>query len=134
MIPQYMIDTDTFIYIKNHRPPQVLARFSRMDVGVTGISVITYGELFRGAERSEHCKQNHRVLQQLIKYIPVQPMPEDTGLFYGQIRTALEKRGQVIGANDLWIAAHALAMNLTLVTNNTQEFKRIKRLKIENWI
>ncbi len=131
---QFMIDTDTFIYIKNHRPPQVLARFSTMKVGEMAISVITYGELYRGVERSEHREQNLAVLQQLIKYIPVQPLPENSGLIYGKIRNALEKKGQVIGGNDLWIAAHALAMNLTLVTNNTQEFKRIEGLTIENWV
>jgi len=134
MTAQYLIDTDTFIYIKNHRPPQVLQRFSNMKAGSVAISVISYGELFRGCERSDFAKKNHSRLQQLIQFIPVYELPEDAGAHYGKLRTNLEKKGSIIGANDMWIAAHALALNLTLITNNTKEFSRVDGLSIENWV
>lgn len=134
MTVRYLIDTDTFIYIKNHRPPQVLQRFSNMEAGSVAISVISYGELFRGCERSDFVQKNHNRLQQLIKHIPVQELPEDAGVHYGKLRTSLEKRGNIIGANDMWIAAHAQALNLTLITNNTKEFSRVDGLNIENWV
>lgn len=134
MTPRYIIDTDTFIYIKNYRPPQVFERFRILKAGTVGISVITYGELFRGAERSEFKRRNHEKLKALIHSVPVQPMPEDTGLHYGRIRYELEKAGNIIGNNDLWIAAHALALDVTLITNNTSEFSRVDGLSIENWV
>lgn len=131
---QYLMDTDTFIYTKNHHPPQVLERFKSLKPGAVGISVISYGELVRGAERSEYKAQNHKILEQLFKYIPIQAMPESAGFYYGKIRSSLERQGNIIGGNDLWIAAHALALDLTLVTNNAKEFNRIGNLKIENWV
>ena len=130
----YLIDTDTFIYIKNHRPPHVMKHFSSLEIGTVAISVVSYGELFRGCERSHFKKKNHEQLRQLIQFIPVQPLPVNTGMEYGKLRTLLEKQGNIIGANDLWIAAHALALNLTLVTNNTKEFSRVDGLRIENWV
>jgi tRNA(fMet)-specific endonuclease VapC len=131
---QYFLDTDTVIYIKNHHPPQVLERFSVLKPGAVGISVITYGELIRGAERSDYKQRNHQKLKQIIEIIPVHSMPQDTGLHYGEIRFDLEKSGRIIGNNDLWIAAHARAMGVTVVTNNTKEFCRVENLSIENWV
>ena len=131
---QYLLDTDTVIYIKNHRPPQVLKRFTELKPGTMGISVITYGELVRGAERSNYKQQNHEKLEKIIDIIPVQPMHQDAGFLYGEIRTGLEKQGNIIGNNDLWIAAHAVALGVTLVTNNTKEFSRVSGLSIENWV
>jgi len=130
----YFLDTDTVIYIKNNHPPQVLERFNTLKPGVIGISVITYGELIRGTERSHYKQQNHEKLKQIIEIIPVQPMPEGAGWHYGEIRSDLEKSGRIIGNNDLWIAAHARAMGVTVVTNNTKEFSRVKNLSIENWV
>ena len=69
-----------------------------------------------------------------MSLIHVMPLPAEAGPFYGAIRAALSVRGEMIGANDLWIAAHARAMDLTLVTNNEREFKRVAGLKIQNWI
>lgn len=131
---RYLIDTDTFIYIKNHRPPQVLERFTSLEVGSVGISVITYGELYRGCERSHFKQENHEKLKQLIDMIPVQAMPQNTGAYYGKVRSEFESQGRIIGNNDLWIAAHALALEITLITNNTKEFNRVEGLSIENWV
>ena len=131
---QYLINTDTFIYIKNHRPPQVLERFHTLKTGSSAISVITYGELFRGCERSDFKQRNHDRLKQLIHSISVQALPIEVGAIYGKLRTELEKQGNIIGGNDMWIAAHALSLGLTLITTNTQEFSRVDGLKIENWV
>ena len=130
----YLIDTDTFIYIRNHRPPHVMEYFNSLEVGTVGISVVSYGELFRGCERSDFKQKNHDQLKQLIQFIPVQSLPINAGIEYGVLRTSLEKQGNIIGANDLWIAAHAMALDLTLVTNNTREFSRVEGLRIENWV
>ncbi len=73
-------------------------------------------------------------LDGFISYVPIVPMHPDCGQHDGEIRSDLEKRGLTISENDFWIAAHALALNLTLVTNNTREFERIPHLKIENWV
>ena len=73
-------------------------------------------------------------MNRFIELIPVQTMPIDTGIHYGEIRTFLEKEGKVIGNNDLWIAAHARAINVTLITNNTNEFSRVVGLSQENWV
>ncbi len=131
---RYMIDTDTFIYIKNRKPPEVLERFSSMPLSSICISVITYGELFNGCEKSQEQRKNHKKLAQLIKLIPVQIMTADVGIHYGKIRASLEKSGTVIGNNDHWIAAHARTMKLRLVTNNTHEFSRVPDLVLENWV
>ncbi len=131
---RYLLDTDTFICIRNHRPPQVLKHFNLLEPGSIGISVITYGELIRGVERSEHKKINYEKLNQFVELIPVQTMSEETAIHYGEIRTALEKTGKVIGNNDLWIAAHARVMGVILITNNIKEFSRVNNLTLENWV
>ncbi len=131
---QYFLDTETIIYINNHRPPHVLEHFKSLKPGTVGISVITYGELIRGAERSQHKQQNHQKLKQLFDLIPVHSMPKNTGQHYGEIRSSLEKTGSVIGNNDRWIAAHAQAIGVTVVTNKTREFSRVETLNIENWV
>jgi tRNA(fMet)-specific endonuclease VapC len=61
------------------------------------------------------------------------PMDSEVAKFYSKVRVDLERSGQIIGANDLWIAAHCLQLGLTLVTNNEREFSRIPNLPIENW-
>ncbi len=95
--------------------------------------MITYGELWRGVQKSQQRERNLAALMQLVSILPVTPLPIETGRYYGQIRATLERSGTPIGNNDLWIAAHALAENLILVTNNEREFARISDLRIENW-
>lgn len=132
--PLFMLDTNICIYIHRQKPPSVLARFDSLKPGQAVISVITWGELLHGAAKSQKTKQVLSLLIEFSALIPVLPMPPESGNTYGQARADLEKCGLIIGNNDLWIAAHALAENLTLVTNNTREFERIPNLKIENWI
>lgn len=97
------------------------------------ISVITFGELAYGVAKSEFRAKATEQLEELVGLLPVLPMPPAAGQVYGAIRAELEARGEMIGNNDLWIAAHARAAELILITNNAQEFRRIKGLKIENW-
>ncbi len=131
--PKYMLDTNICIYIQRQAPPSVLARFQTLSPGQTVISVVTWGELLYGAAKSQKTRQVRKVLDAFTSLVPVLPMPPECGVHYGNARAELEKRGQSIGNNDLWIAAHALASGLTLITNNIREFTRIPALTVENW-
>lgn len=133
-MPRYLLDTNICIYIKNHRPAEVLARFSKLPPGKVAMSVITYGELCFGAERSSKPKESRHILGQLIALIPVLPLDETVSAHYGKIRQHLQASGKSIGNNDLWIAAHALASKLIMITNNVTEFERVPGLRVENWV
>ena len=130
---RYMLDTNMCIYLRQNRPPEVTTRFRQMRHGDAVLSVITYGELLYGAERSQHRTRALESLARLVSLLPVFPLPEEAVSAYGEIRATLEKRGEMIGGNDLWIAAHAKSTGLTLVTNNEREFKRVPGLKLQNW-
>jgi tRNA(fMet)-specific endonuclease VapC len=133
MTARFLLDTNICIYIRRQRPPEVLARFQRLRPGDAVISVITYGELRYGAEKSQFREQAAAQLSELAGLLPVMELPVQAGDAYGAIRATLETKGEMIGNNDLWIAAHARAAGLTLVTNNEREFRRIQGLKIQNW-
>jgi len=134
MDARFLLDTNICIHIRRQRPPEVLARFQRLKPGEAVLSVITYGELIYGVEKSQFREQATRQLTELEGLIPVMELPLQAGQFYAAIRAALEAKGETIGNNDLWIAAHAKAAGLTLVTNNEREFRRIQGLKIQNWV
>lgn len=134
MVPRFLLDTNICIYIRRQKPPEVLARFKRLKPGEAVLSVITYGELVYGVEKSQLREQALMRLAELAALLPVMDLPSQTGQFYGAIRAALEAKGETIGNNDLWIAAHARAAGLTLVTNNEHEFRRVEGLKIQNWV
>jgi tRNA(fMet)-specific endonuclease VapC len=133
-MPRYLLDTNICIYIKNHRPAEVLARFSKLPPGKVAMSAVTYGELCCGAKKSSKPKETRQILEHLISLIPVLPLDESVSMHYGKIRQQLQASGKPIGNNDLWIAAHALAGKLILVTNNLAEFERVPGLKVENWV
>jgi tRNA(fMet)-specific endonuclease VapC len=134
MTTRYLLDTNICIYIQRRRPEKVLARFQKIEPGDAAISVITWGELLYGAEKSRQRKKALQLLEEFRTFVPVLPMPDTAGNKYGIIRASLESHGQPIGNNDLWIAAHAKAAELTIVTNNEREFQRIPGLKIQNWV
>ena len=133
MNPRFLLDTNICIYIRRRRPPEILQRFRRLQVGEAAISVITFGELIYGAEKSEQREAAMRQLEELASLLPVLPLPADAGRRYGALRAELEAGGRVIGNNDLWIAAHAKAAKLILITNNEREFKRVSGLEVQNW-
>jgi tRNA(fMet)-specific endonuclease VapC len=130
----YLLDTNICIYIKNNRPAEVLKKFSTLPTGSVGMSVVTYGELCFGASKSTKPNEAMLILQSLTYSIPVLSLDAQTGVVYGEIRQCLKASGRLIGNNDLWIAAHALASDLTLITNNVAEFERVPNLKLENWV
>ena len=133
MSVRYLLDTNICIYIAKRRPPEVANRFERLRPGEVGMSMITYGELLFGAEKSQHPQAVKDRLQRFVELVPVLPLPEESPRHYARIRSELERTGTPIGANDLWIAAHALASGLILVSNNLREFSRVTGLSAENW-
>src|SRR3990167_4799090 len=128
---RYLLDTNICIYISKKKPTSVLERFRQISVDEIGMSLITYSELLFGAEKSNQAECALKIIEELSLMIPPLPLPLDVGKHYAKIRTTLEKQGNIIGNNDLWIAAHAMAINAILVTNNVNEFARIKSLSIE---
>lgn len=134
MPPRYMLDTNIVIFIRRERPQAVLERFRVFQPGEAVISMVTYGELLYGAQKSRERERAEIILAKFISMVPVLGMgAQSVATAYGAIRADLEKRGNVIGGNDLWIAAHALAEGLTLVTNNVGEFARVSGLPVEDW-
>jgi len=128
----YLLDTDICIYGRGLQP-KVVARLEQVEEGDAAISVVTYGELLFGCAKSPAPQQALLRLNLFVSRIQALPLPVEAAPVYGQIRNELERQGKRIGPNDLWIAAHALASDLILVTNNEREFRRIDGLKIENW-
>lgn len=133
MEPRFLLDTNICIYIRQERPESVLRRFRRLRPGEAVLSVITYGELIYGAAKSSQRDAALERLRELVHWLPALPLPETAAEAYGNIRADLAAKGEMIGNNDLWIAAHALASGLTLVTNNEKEFRRVRGLKLQNW-
>jgi len=130
---RYMLDTDICIYMTKRQPPGLLKRLQRLSPGQAVLSVITFGELEFGAAKSQAQERARKVLDELTSLLPVRPLPAEAAGHYGQIRAELETKGRPIGNNDLWIAAHARAEDLVLVTHNLGEFKRVPRLRVESW-
>lgn len=134
MTKSYLLDTNICIYISKNKPIQVLNHFKKLSIGQVCMSIITYGELYYGACKSQNPKAAILNLENLSQFIPYLPVDFTCSIQYGQVRSFLEKRGNVIGNNDMWIAAHAISLNKILVTNNIKEFERVPHLKLENWV
>jgi tRNA(fMet)-specific endonuclease VapC len=130
---EYMLDTDISSYIMKRSHDPVLRRLQDVPIGAVYISVITKSELLFGVEGSPRRQQDYAALNEYLRHVEVLDFPDEAALHYAQIRAALKSRGTMIGANDLFIAAHARSLELTLVTNNTEEFGRVQDLNIENW-
>lgn len=130
---RYLLDTNICIYIAKRKPKPVLSRLEQMRSGDLGMSVVTYLELVCGAWKSRQLEADLAKIEQLQRIIPVQPLDAGVARHYGRLRAELEQKGSPIGAYDLLIAAHALSLGLTLVTNNLREFSRLPGLRVENW-
>lgn len=133
MDTRYLLDTNICIYIRQKKPTELLHRFQKVGAGEAAISIVTYGELLYGAEKSVHRTAALERLRELVHFLPALPLPDLAAHAYGKIRAELETKGEMIGNNDLWIAAHAQASSLVLVTNNEREFRRVRGLRVENW-
>lgn len=134
MAQRYLLDTNICIYIAKYNPPAVRERFAQHSASELAMSVITLGELRFGAEKSQSKEKALIVINDLTNLISIEEIPETVAEHYGQIRAELQRSGQIIGNNDLWIAAHARSQDWVLVTNNEKEFSRVNDLKVENWV
>ena len=135
MPTQYLLDTNICIYITKHQPEIVCQHFEKhLPDSNIFISVITLGELRFGAQKSQWKDKAFKVIDELTSIIPVIDLDEKTADHYAQIRKELAVQGQMIGNNDLWLAAHARANNWIMVTNNEKEFLRVDGLRVENWV
>ena len=131
---RWMLDTNTCIYTMKHHPPQVRERLRGVAIGEVGISAIVLAELRFGIQKSRRQQENTAALADFLTFCLVLDWPQEAAELYAQIRDALEISGMPIGANDMLIAAHAMSLNCTLVTNNRAEFDRVAGLATDNWI
>ena len=128
----YMLDTNICIYVINARPPTVLARFRQERLGTIGVSSVTAAELAFGVVKSGSTR-NREALEMFLAPLDVMPFDVLAIWHYGELRAGLGRRGLPVGALDTMIAAHALASNTILVTNNTREFARVPGLRLIYW-
>ena len=133
---RYMLDTNTVVYVLNARPHHqaVIERFRQEDARDMVVSSITLAELRYGIEKSVQRETNRSALRRLLGALNVAPFEERAADRYGAVRAHLEADGQSIGPLDTLIAAHALCLDLILVTNNMREFSRVHGLRVENWV
>lgn len=128
----YLIDTDIIIYsLKNQ--PNVQNNFRLHSNDIKTISVITYGELALGAKKSRDRQKNMATVRRLSELFPVIDVTKSIMESFAELKAELQRQGNIIEDMDLIIAATAITMNYTLVTNNEKHFSRIPGLKIENW-
>lgn len=130
----YLLDTNICIYTMKHHPPAVRERLLAIPPDAVAISAIVLAELRHGIAKSQQQERNEGALADFLHFCQVLDWPETASNAYADIRATLEPQGQIIGANDLLIAAHALHLGATLVTNNLKEFERIPNLLLENWV
>ena len=130
---KYMLDTNIVIYVLKRRPIQVLDIFNQ-NINRMAISSITLSELIYGAEKSQNISKNLEAIEDFISHMEVLSYDQKTSQAYGQIKAKLENNGEMIGENDIHIAAHAISQGLILVTNNLNEFRRVSNLSLENWV
>jgi tRNA(fMet)-specific endonuclease VapC len=130
---KYLLDSNIVIYVLKRRPKEVLDIFNT-NASRMAISTITLSELMYGAEKSINIDKNLEAVEEFVSHLEVLPYDAKASQHYGQIKAALEKKGQIIGENDIHIAAHAISHGLILVSNNVREFKRVPNLALENWV
>lgn len=131
---KYMLNTNICIGLIRHKPQSLIERLTACDPGEVGVSVITVAELAHGAQKSNKVEENMSALEQFLLPLKVIDFDQRASATYGYVRAFLEREGKVIGSMDLLIGAHALSLNIVLITNNTGEFKRIPNLNIEDWM
>lgn len=131
----FMLDTDTCIFLMRGDSPAMAAKVQSVPLQQQVMSAVTFAELSYGVQASAAAKrkQNQSVLDSLVLHLAVLDWPQDAAKHYAEIRADLKKRGAQLGAADLMIAAHARAMGAIVVTNNVNDFERVKGLAVENW-
>ncbi len=129
-----LLDTNICIYVIKRRPAAVRVRFEEHEVGDVGLSSVTLSELSYGVAKSRAEDRNREALERFLAPLEIVDYGPAAAAAYGTIRAQLERRGEPIGAMDLMIAAHAMSLGVTLVTNNLREFERVEGLTVENWV
>lgn len=130
---KYLLDTNIVIYVLKRRPTEVLEIFNK-NANRMAISSITLSELIYGSEKSQNVDKNLEAIEEFISHLDVLPYDAKASQHYGQIKVTLEKKGEIIGENDIHIAAHAISQGLILVSNNLKEFRRVPNLALESWV
>ena len=130
----YMLDTDTCAFVLRRSSEVLLERIQRVPIERQMISMVTLAELLHGVLESSKKKANRTGVDAFVRHVTVKDWSRDAAEHYAEIRADLKKKGQMIGANDLMIAAHARSLDATVVTNNVKNFGRVKGLKVENWM
>jgi tRNA(fMet)-specific endonuclease VapC len=130
---RWMLDTNVCIYLIREQPASVLDRFAAHSVGDIGVSVITLAELEYGVAKSSRPARNRAALEQFVSPLEVGSFDREATAVYGRVRTMLEKKGQPIASMDLLIAAHAISLDVPLITHNVKEFGKVPGLRIEDW-
>lgn len=130
---KYMLDTNICIFIIKHKPESVIRKFMELEPGDICVSSITYAELSHGVEKSQAKEKNRIALMAFLSEIVIVPFDEMAAQAYGEVKADLQRKGTPIGPLDTLIAAHAKALGMILVTNNTGEFARVEGLNLEDW-
>ena len=130
---KYLLDTNTCVDYLNGRYPNVVRRIQSSRAHELCVSTVVAGELRYGADRSARPSSNHARLDTLLSEIRCLAFDEAAAREFGRVRSRLESLGTPIGPYDMQIAAHALALELTLVTDNVEEFERVQGLEVESW-
>jgi len=130
----YLLDTNICIYLIKQHPPEVLQRFQQIQIQQLHIPTISIFELYYGIAKNNSQQRNLSALDNFIAPLTVVDFSLEAAKKAASIRATLEKQGNTIGAYDIQIAAVALSLNMTLLTNNTREFERVEGLKLENWV
>ena len=129
----WLLDTNVCIYLIKRKPKRLLDRLREVDINTIAVSSITVAELQYGVAKSARPEQNALALAAFLAPLGVEPFDDAAAAAYGPVRAALERAGTPIGSMDILIAAHALALGRTIVTNNVREFDRVAGLEVENW-
>ena len=129
-----MLDTNICIQLIKQRPQRLVNKLGRTAAGDVGISSITLAELEYGVAKSGRVERNRDALRKFTSPLEIEAFDQPAAAIYGKIRALLEKKGQTIGSLDMMIAAHAVTLDVTLITNNQTEFKRVPGLKTANWL
>lgn len=129
----YMLDTNICIYLIKRRSDELLNRMRVYRTGEIGVSVVTVAELQYGVSKSQNKERNQAALETFLLPLDIADFSFTVAVTYGDIRAQSERQGQSIGPLDTMIAAHALSLDVPLLTNNTREFERVKGLRVEDW-
>ena len=130
----YLLDTDTCVTLLRRNSPSLLKRLQSINPIRLAMSIVTWAELQYGVQASNRVEENRAAVALLGQHIKSLDWNHEAAMHYAHVRHALKTKGKLIGSNDLMIAAHALSLGATVVTNNTREFKRVPQLSLENWI